>query len=289
MNESNYMNAVHFNDLQGTLAVITGGAGVIGKSIALGLASVGVRTVILDIDLVAAQMVAQEIVQDTGAFSLGVRADVLNRQSLLDAREIIHRDAGKISFLINGAGGNAPKGTTKLEEIMPDQLSDLSGSFFGLDLEGMEHIFDLNYFGTLLPTMVFAPDMVEAGKGAILNISSLSAFHPLTKIAVYSSAKSAINNFTEWLAVHLAKTGVRVNAIAPGFFLTKQNRFLLIDEQTGALLPRGAKIMAGTPMGRFGTPDELAGPVAFLLSDMAKYITGTVMLIDGGYNAYSGV
>jgi NAD(P)-dependent dehydrogenase (short-subunit alcohol dehydrogenase family) len=137
--------------------------------------------------------------------------------------------------------------------------------------------------------MVFAADMLEAGKGAILNISSLSAFHPLTKIPAYSSAKAAINNFTEWLAVHLAKTGVRVNAIAPGFFLTNQNRFLLIDEQTGDLSARGRKIMAGTPMGRFGTPDELAGAAVFLLSDMASYITGTVMVIDGGYNAYSGV
>ncbi|MCX6267344.1 MAG: SDR family oxidoreductase [Bacteroidetes bacterium] len=240
-------------------------------------------------DLTAAQTVADEIRQITGTFSLGVKADVLDKQSLLSARDIIHEKAGKINFLVNGAGGNAPRGTTKVEEIKPDHIHDLSGSFFGLEIEGMERIFDLNYFGTLLPTMIFATDMVEAGKGAILNISSLSAFHPLTKIPVYSSAKAAINNFTEWLAVHMAKTGVRVNAIAPGFFLTNQNRFLLIDEQTGNLLPRGEKIMAGTPMGRFGTPDELAGPVAFLLSDMARYITGTVMLIDGGYNAYSGV
>jgi NAD(P)-dependent dehydrogenase (short-subunit alcohol dehydrogenase family) len=283
------MDKVSFTDLKDTLTVITGGAGVIGKAIADGLASVGGRTVILDIDLTAAQMVADEIRQQTGTFSMGVQADVLDKSSLLAAREVIHSHAGKISFLINGAGGNAPKGTTKAEEILPDQIHDLGGTFFGLEMEGLERIFDLNYFGTLLPTLVFSTDMIEAGKGAILNISSLSAFHPLTKIPVYSSAKAAINNFTEWLAVHMAKTGVRVNAIAPGFFLTKQNRFLLIDENTGNLLPRGEKIMAGTPMGRFGTPDELAGPVAFLLSDMARYITGTVMLIDGGYNAYSGV
>jgi NAD(P)-dependent dehydrogenase (short-subunit alcohol dehydrogenase family) len=283
------MDSVNFKDLHNTLTVITGGAGVIGKAIATGLASIGGRTIILDIDQAAAQLVANEIRQLTGTFSMGVQADVLDKSSLLAARERIHLEAGKINFLVNGAGGNAPKGTTKVEEIFPDQTHDLSGSFFGLEMEGMERIFDLNYFGTLLPTMVFATDMVEAGKGAVLNISSLSAFHPLTKIPVYSSAKASINNFTEWLAVHLAKTGVRVNAIAPGFFLTKQNRFLLIDEQTGNLLPRGEKIMAGTPMGRFGTPDELAGPVAFLLSDMARYITGTVMLVDGGYNAYSGV
>ncbi len=283
------MDEITFKDLNNTLTVITGGAGVIGKAIALGLASIGGRTVILDIDLDAAQFVAAEITERTGSFCMGVKADVLNKQSLLAARETIHREAGKISFLINGAGGNAPKGTTRLEEIVPEQIHDLAGTFFGLEVEGMERIFDLNYFGTILPTMVFAADMIEAGKGAILNISSLSAFHPLTKIPVYSSAKAAINNFTEWLAVHMAKTGVRVNAIAPGFFLTKQNRFLLIDEQSGNLLPRGQKIMTGTPMGRFGTPEELAGPVAFLLSDMARYITGTVMLIDGGYNAYSGV
>ncbi len=283
------MDKPSFNDLKNSLTVITGGAGIIGKAIAMGLASIGGRTIILDIDLGAAQAVAEEVGKLTGAFSMGVQADVLNKSSLLAAREIIHRDAGKINFLINGAGGNAPKGTTKIEEILPHQASDLDGSFFGLELESLERIFDLNYFGTIIPTMVFATDMVEAGKGAILNISSLSAFHPLTKIPAYSAAKAAINNFTEWLAVHMAKTGVRVNAIAPGFFLTKQNRFLLIDEQTGTLLPRGEKIMAGTPMGRFGTPDELAGPVAFLLSDMARYINGTVMLVDGGYNAYSGV
>jgi NAD(P)-dependent dehydrogenase (short-subunit alcohol dehydrogenase family) len=283
------MENISFKDLNGTLTVITGGAGVIGKAIAAGLAAVGGKTVILDIDLVAAQEVANEICQTTGTFSIGVQADVLDKPSLLAAREIIHREAGKINFLINGAGGNAPPGTTKVEEILPDQLNDLGNSFFGLETGALERIMDLNYFGTLIPTMVFAIDMVEAGKGAILNISSLSAFHPLTKIPAYSSAKAAINNFTEWLAVHMAKTGVRVNAIAPGFFLTKQNRFLLIDGQTGSLSPRGEKIMSATPMGRFGTPEELAGPVAFLLSDMARYITGTVMLVDGGYNAYSGV
>jgi NAD(P)-dependent dehydrogenase (short-subunit alcohol dehydrogenase family) len=283
------MTKINFNDIQNSLTVITGGAGVIGKAIAMGLASVGGQTIILDIDLQAAESVADEVKNATRCYSLGVQANVLDKNSLLQARDHIHQKIGKIDFLINAAGGNAPKGTTKLEEMLPNQKEDLSGTFFGLEIEGMERIFDLNYFGTLLPTMVFAADMLEAGKGAILNISSLSAFHPLTKIPAYSSAKAAINNFTEWLAVHLAKTGVRVNAIAPGFFLTNQNRFLLIDEQTGDLSARGRKIMAGTPMGRFGTPDELAGAAVFLLSDMASYITGTVMVIDGGYNAYSGV
>ena len=283
------MDEIAFKDLKNSLTVVTGGAGVIGKAIASGLASIGGRTIILDIDLVAAQTVANEIWQLSGTFSMGVQADVLDKSSLIAAREFTHRKAGKISFLINGAGGNVPKVTTKVEEIHPNQINDLSGSFFGLEIEGMERIFDLNYFGTLLPTLVFSTDMVEAGKGTILNISSLSAFHPLTKIPVYSAAKAAINNFTEWLAVYLAKTGVRVNALAQGFFLTKQNCFLLVDEQTGNLLPRGEKIMAGIPMGRFGTADELAGPAAFLMSDMARYITSTVMLIDDGYNAYCSV
>ena len=283
------MNELSFKDLDNTLTLITGGAGVIGKAIAMGLASIGGRTIILDIDLSAAESAAAEIMSLTGIYSLGVQADVLSKSALLAARETIHEKAGNIDFLVNGAGGNAPRGTTKIEQILPDRPGELDDSFFGLELEGLERIFGLNYFGTILPTMVFAKDMVTTGKGAIVNISSLSAFHPLTKVPVYSSAKAAINNFTEWFAVHLAKTGVRVNAIAPGFFLTNQNMFLLTDEHTGGLSPRGEKIMLATPMGRFGTPDELQGAVAFLLSGMARYITGTVMLIDGGYNAYSGV
>jgi len=283
------MDTLSFNDLKNKLAVITGGAGILGTAMATGLATIGVRTVILDIDLTAAHEVAKGITEKTGTWSMGIQANVLDKQSLIAARELIHQEAGEISFLINGAGGNAPSGTTKLEELLKDQVHDLSGSFFGLETEAFGKIFDLNFLGTLLPTMVFASEMVERGKGVVLNISSLNAFHPLTKIPAYSAAKSAINNFTEWLAVHLAKTGVRVNAIAPGFFLTKQNHFLLIDEQTGNLSARGNKIMTGTPMGRFGTPEELSGPVAFLLSDMSSYITGTIMLVDGGYNAFSGV
>ena len=283
------MQHLDFSDLKDKVTVITGGAGILGQAIAMGLASAGAITVLVYIDPDAAGKVAAEITRAAGTISLGIKADVLNKQSLIEAREKIHAAVGKISFLINGAGGNSPAGTTPLEEMNPEQAGNPEGTFFGLEIAGMEKIFNLNYFGTLLPTSVFAADMVEAGIGAILNISSLSAFHPLTKVAAYSSAKAAINNFTEWLAVHMGKTGVRVNAIAPGFFLTNQNRFLLIDEKTGDLSARGRKIMAATPMGRFGTPDELQGAVAFLLSGMARYITGTVMLIDGGYNAYSGV
>jgi NAD(P)-dependent dehydrogenase (short-subunit alcohol dehydrogenase family) len=208
---------------------------------------------------------------------------------LQEAKKIINKEAGRIDFLVNGAGGNSPKATTQVEEITGDDLENLSASFYGLALDGFQRVFDLNFLGTLLPTMVLTTDMLEAGKGAVLNISSLNSFRPLTKIPAYSAAKAAVNNFTEWLAVHLAKTGIRVNAISPGFILTNQNRFLLIDEETGKLKPRGEKIIKGTPMGRFGEAGELLGAVAYLLSDSSKFVTGTVLLIDGGFNAYSGV
>lgn len=283
------MTHINFGSLKYTLTVITGGAGIIGKALALGIASLGGRTVILDINAHAAETVAGEICSRTGSLSVGIAADVLDKNSLRRALDEIHEKAGPIRFLINAAGGNAPAGTTRLEEILPENAGDPEGTFYGLDPAGLKKIFDLNYFGTLLPVMIFSRDMLKGGRGAILNITSLSALHPLTKVPAYSSAKAAVSNFTEWLAVHLAKTGIRVNAIAPGFVLTNQNRFLLTDENTGELTPRGKKILAGTPMGRFGTPDELAATAAFLLSDMACFITGTVVIVDGGYNAYSGV
>jgi NAD(P)-dependent dehydrogenase (short-subunit alcohol dehydrogenase family) len=169
-----------------------------------------------------------------------------------------------------------------------ENLNDLPKTFFGLDLEGFKHVFDLNFLGTVLPTMVFAKDMIGRG-GTVLNISSMNSYRPLTKIPAYSAAKASINNLTEWLAVHFAKANVRVNAIAPGFFLTNQNRFLMIDEKTGELSPRAHKIMAGTPMGRFGEAEDLIGTLLFLLSDLSKYITGVIIPVDGGFNAYSGV
>lgn len=278
-----------FDDLKNKTVVITGGAGVIGTAISIALGSLGMKTVILDINAEAARKTAQEVTCKTGSFSIGVAANVLDKQSLIAAKEIIHREAGNIDFLINGAGGNSPKATTQVEEITKDNLGNPELSFYGLEIEGFRQVFDLNFLGTLLPTMVFTTDMLQAGKGAVINISSLNSFRPLTKIPAYSAAKAAINNFTEWLAVHLAKTGIRVNAVSPGFILTNQNRFLLFDDETGKLKPRGEKIIAATPMGRFGEADELTGAVAYLLSETSRFVTGTVLLVDGGFNAFSGV
>ncbi len=276
-------------ELKGKVCVITGGGGVLGTSIARGLASVGVVTVILDIDEGAAKKVVNEIAGEYGVASFGYKADVLDKSSLEEVRKQILSDAGQIDMLINGAGGNSPKATTKLEEITEHDLGNLDDGFFGLELEGFQKVFDLNFTGTLLPTLVFTRDMVKRQQGVVLNISSMNSFKPLTKIPAYSAAKASVNNFTEWLAVHFAKVGVRVNALAPGFFLTSQNRFLLTDEKTGNLTPRGEKIIANTPMGVFGEPEDLNGTVLYLMSDLSRFITGICIPVDGGYSAFGGV
>ncbi|HAJ98876.1 MAG TPA: D-mannonate oxidoreductase, partial [Bacteroidales bacterium] len=221
--------------------------------------------------------------------AMGVSANVLQKESLVDAQQHIAQSFGEIHFLINGAGGNSPKATTKVEYIDPSMDIAWENTFFGLVQEGFEHVFDLNFMGTLLPTMVFGRQMVEQGAGVIINISSMNALKPLTKIPAYSAAKSAVNNFTEWLAVHFGKTGVRVNAIAPGFFLTNQNRFLLTNEQTGQLTDRGNKIISSTPMGKFGNPEDLNGTLLYLLSNMSSFVTGVVIPVDGGFNAFGRV
>jgi NAD(P)-dependent dehydrogenase (short-subunit alcohol dehydrogenase family) len=277
------------NPLKDKICVITGGGGVLGTSMARGLASAGVIPVILDIDEGAAKKVATEISRDLGKRSYGFKADVLDRSSLEEVRGKILEEVGEVDMLINGAGGNSPKATTKLEQITEEELDHLEDGFFGLELEGFQRVFDLNFTGTLLPTMVFTRDMVARQKGVVLNVSSMNAYKPLTKIPAYSAAKASINNFTEWLAVHFAKVGVRVNAIAPGFFLTNQNRFLLTEEHTGALTARGEKIIANTPMGVFGEPEDLNGTVLYLLSDMSRFITGICIPVDGGYSAFGGV
>ncbi|MDP4188682.1 MAG: SDR family oxidoreductase [Bacteroidota bacterium] len=281
------MKNLSFEDLKGQVCVITGGAGVIGTALSKGLASAGVKLAILDLNKELADKVAGEIAKETGSTVIGVQGNVLDKESLAKAKEEINQKLGKINILINGAGGNSPKATTQLETM--EKSSKVEDTFYGLTLDGFEKVFNLNFIGTVLPTMVFTRDMVEAGSGSVLNISSMNSFRPLTKIPAYSAAKASINNFTEWLAVHLAKTGIRVNAIAPGFFLTNQNRFLMTDEKTGELTPRGHRIIAGTPMGKFGEPEDLQGTVLYLLSNISSFVTGVVIPIDGGFNAYSGV
>ncbi len=283
------MNKISFDDLSGKTCVITGGGGVLGTAICEALASVGVNVAIVDLHKENADKVAESLVAKYKVKSIGVEGNVLDKSSLEKAKELILKEFGKIDLLINGAGGNSPKATTKVEEITPQNVGNLQDTFFGLEIEGFQKVFDLNFLGTLLPTMVFAQEMVVSGKGAILNISSMNAFRPLTKIPAYSAAKASINNFTEWLAVHFAKMGVRVNGIAPGFFVTNQNRFLLYDEKSGELSARGNKIIAGTPMAKFGEPEDLQGTVLFLLSNASSFITGVTIPVDGGFNAYSGV
>jgi NAD(P)-dependent dehydrogenase (short-subunit alcohol dehydrogenase family) len=274
-------------NLKGKVAVITGGGGVICSTMAKALAMHGAKTAILDLNLEAAEKVAAEIKAETGSESIGFSANVLDRNSLEEAKKAINQKLGKIDFLVNGAGGNAATATSKVEKMEKgDKLED---TFFGLQLEGFDKTFDLNFKGTLLPTLVFSTDMLELGKGGIVNISSMNSYRPLTRIPAYSASKAAINNFTQWLAVHFAKTGIRVNAIAPGFLLTNQNRFLLVDEKTGESTPRGRKITNGTPMERYGTPEELTGTLVYLLSDWSEFITGIVIPVDGGFSAYSGV
>ncbi|UCH13456.1 MAG: SDR family oxidoreductase [Bacteroidales bacterium] len=278
-----------FDDLKNKVCIVTGGAGILCSALAKGLGYAGVKTAILDINEEMAKKVAAEIEKETGTTSRPYAANVLDAKSLEDAKAAINSELGKINMLINGAGGNSPKATAPVEEIKKENMSELEKTFYGLELDGFEWVFDLNFKGTLLPSMIFTKDMLESGKGVIVNISSMASIKPLTKVVAYSAAKAAINNFTEWLAVHLAKTGIRVNAVAPGFFLTNQNRFLLLDEKTGKPTARGEKIIANTPMGRYGEVEEVTGAVLFLLSDISKFVTGIVIPVDGGFSAFGGV
>ena len=282
------MTKISFEDLKNKVCVITGGGGVIGKALAIGLGSAGVKTALLDLNKEMADKVAAEVKSETGTESIGVETNVLDKASLEKAKQEVNDKLGKINMLINGAGGNSPKATSAAEVMTEDLKNDLDKTFFGLDISGFEFVFNLNFMGTILPTMVLSKDMLDAG-GVVLNISSMSAFRPLTKVPAYSAAKASINSITEWLSVHLAPVGIRVNAIAPGFFLTNQNRFLLTDEKTGELTARGVKIISNTPMGRFGEVEELQGTVNYLMSDLSKFVTGIVIPVDGGFNAYSGV
>ena len=280
MNELNLKNKV---------AVITGGAGIICSVMAKSLAAEGVTTVILDLNKEAAEAVAKEIEKEYGNPSMGISASVLDKSSLEKAKEEIHNRFGPVDILVNGAGGNSPTATTKVEKMDGSDNENIEDTFFGLQIEGFDRVFDLNFKGTILPSMVFAADMVKNKSGVIINISSMNSYRPLTKVVAYSAAKAAVNNFTQWLAVHFSRTGIRVNAIAPGFLLTNQNRFLLIDEKTGGFTPRGKKVIDGTPMARYCVPEELTGTLIYLVSDLSRFVTGVVIPVDGGFSAYSGV
>jgi NAD(P)-dependent dehydrogenase (short-subunit alcohol dehydrogenase family) len=270
-------------DLNGKIAIVTGGTGVLGYSMAQALAAAGVRVAILS----RTQEKADEKATVLEGEAAGFAADPRDRAQLEAVLTALEAKWGTPDFLINAAGGNSPAATSKLERMEGD--SDPQDGFFGMDADAFRDTVDLNLMGTVIPSQVFGQAMVRRGDGVIINISSMAAFHPLTKVGAYSASKAAVSNFTEWLAVHLAGTGVRVNAIAPGFFLTEQNRFLLTDKESGELTARGGKIITATPQGRFGKPEELNGLLLYLLSDGAAFTTGTVIPVDGGFNAYAGV
>ncbi len=278
-------------DLKGRVAVVTGGGGVLCSTFASALAQCGARVAILDLKEEAAEAVAENIRADGGE-AMAVQADVLSRESLEKARDRIEEALGACDILVNGAGGNHPRGTTSGEYLREEDLVNDDKemkTFFDLDSEGVSFVFNLNFMGTLISSQVFARNMVNRKNCVIINVSSMNAFTPLTKIPAYSAAKAAVSNFTQWLAVHLSKVGIRVNAIAPGFFLTDQNRSLLLKED-GSYTPRAAKIMGQTPMERFGNPEDLVGTLLWLVDDGASgFVNGTVIPVDGGFSAYSGV
>jgi NAD(P)-dependent dehydrogenase (short-subunit alcohol dehydrogenase family) len=273
--------------LDGKVVAVTGGGGALCGTMAQALGSAGVRVAILDLSLEKAEARAQAVIASGGA-AMALPCNVLDAAQLKACYEKISGQWGPPDFLINGAGGNDPRGSTSVdfhETAGPE--GPAVQSFFDLDPAGFRQVFDLNFMGTFLTTQAFSRGMVAKGKGAIVNISSMSAFMPLTKVAAYSAAKAAVSNFTRWLAVHFAHTGIRVNALAPGFFMTEQLRFLHIDPQTGELTPRARQVISHTPMGRYGVPEDLIGTLVWLLSDAAGFVTGVVVPIDGGFSSYS--
>lgn len=274
-------------DLHGKTAVVTGGGGVLCSAFAKALAECGASVAVLDLRLEAAQAVAIEI-NASGGQAIGVACNVLERESVERAREEVLAAFGGVDLLLNGAGGNHPRATTDREGFSLSDLDEEVKTFFDLQPEDVSFVFNLNFIGTLLPTQVFAREMVQKG-GTVINVSSMNAYRPLTKIPAYSAAKSAVSNFTQWLAVHFADAKIRVNAIAPGFFATAQNRSLLFNED-GTPTERTGKILAATPMKRFGEPEELLGALLFLADERASgFMTGVVLPVDGGFSAYSGV
>lgn len=278
-------------NLDGQVAVVTGGGGVLCSIMAKALAECGAAVAVTDLKAENAQKVVEEIVA-AGGKGLAVACNVLDKESLDAANQRIEAELGPVSILINGAGGNHPKGTTAMEYLNPDDLLIENRdfvTFYDLDPKGIEFVFNLNFLGTLLPSQAFTKNMAKSGAGTIINISSMNAFCPLTKIPAYSAAKAAVSNFTQWMAVHMSKAGIRVNAIAPGFFLTAQNKALLMNPD-GSMTPRSEKILNNTPMGEFGKPEDLIGALLWLVSDeAARFVTGVVVPVDGGFSAYSGV
>ncbi len=275
-------------NLKNKVVVITGAGGVICSHLAKAVASCGAKVALLDLNEAAAEAQA-ELIRAEGGIAKGFEANVLIKESLEKCHENVLKEFGKCDILINGAGGNNPRATTDNEYAELDDSIKEMKTFFDLDQSGVEFVFNLNFIGTLLPTQVFAKDMVGRKDSSILNISSMNAYTPLTKIPAYSGAKAAVSNFTQWLAVHFSHIGIRVNAIAPGFFSTKQNEKLLWNPD-GTPTARTGKILAATPMGRFGVVDDLVGATLFLLSsEAASFITGVCIPIDGGFSSYSGV
>ncbi len=278
-------------NLKGRVAVITGGGGVLCSGFAKDLASFGVKVAVLDLRADAAQKVVDEINADGGT-ALAVGCNVLEAESLENARQKINSTLGTCDILINGAGGNSPLGTTTKDTLEFSDLAEKAEgvkTFFDLDAKGIEFVFNLNFLGTLLTTQCFAKDMVGKEHACILNISSMNSYRPLTRIPAYSAAKAAVSNFTQFMAVHFADVGIRVNAIAPGFFSTNQNKTLLFNED-GSLTARSNKIISHTPLRRFGVPSDLTGALIFLCDEeYSGFITGVILPVDGGFSAYSGV
>ncbi len=278
-------------NLKGRVAVITGGGGVLCSGFAKDLASFGVKVAVLDLRVDAAQKVVDEINADGGT-ALAVGCNVLEAESLENARQKINSTLGTCDILINGAGGNSPLGTTTKDTLEFSDLAEKAEgvkTFFDLDAKGIEFVFNLNFLGTLLTTQCFAKDMVGKEHACILNISSMNSYRPLTRIPAYSAAKAAVSNFTQFMAVHFADVGIRVNAIAPGFFSTNQNKTLLFNED-GSLTARSNKIISHTPLRRFGVPSDLTGALIFLCDEeYSGFITGVILPVDGGFSAYSGV
>ena len=276
-------------DLNNKVAVVTGGTGILCGAMVEALAKCGAKVAILALGQEACEAKAKEII-DNGGCAIGIETNVLDKESLKRAHEIILKELGPCDILINGAGGNHPKGTTTKEYLLEEDLDNEELiSFFDLDPKGVEFVFNLNFLGTLLPSQEFCRDMINREGCTIINISSMNAYTPLTKIPAYSGAKAAVSNFTQWLAVHMSKVGIRVNAIAPGFFVTAQNEKLLFNED-GTPTERSNKILNSTPMGRFGEAHELIGTLLYLVNnDASGFVNGVVIPVDGAFSAYSGV